>query len=353
MRVTPSLSRGRTLTIAALAASVLVALPGAGSASAQTITDTAVGSDTPPQAPGNQPVQNGDFLVNRNIAAPTTGDGIDEHTTWLFDFTPDPDYPIPGPLLSAKLTLTLRPGNDGIITDFVGIMTDSSFSAYLGSGPVNTPLIQNLPLGVKSTVVLELLNYYNSADILAALAGNGGRLPMLYHDDVILSFAKLELVSHRPDRQTECGSEVTRIQSVNRPNYTPTMVDLAASGGALDPTPLLQTTVDVTGEDRSCLVVNFSTVAYPRDKYVVFQVQVDGVPMEGHLLGFAGFATPVVVDPEETDKNLPRMVAYTFFKQVDPGKHTVEVFFAGCCSTNPPATPRAHAGSPVLAVHYR
>jgi hypothetical protein len=202
-------------------------------------------------------------------------------------------------------------------------------------------------------VVIQLLNYYSSADILAALSGGSGKLPMIYHDDVILSFAKLELVSSRPDRPIECGSEVTRIQSVNRPGYIPTMVDYAASGGGFDPTPLLQTTVDVAGDERSCLVVNFSTVAYPRDKFIVFQVQVDGVPMEGHLPGFAGFSTPVVVDPDETGNKLPRMTAYTFFKEVKPGPHTVEVLFAGCCSVSPPAPPSAFAGSPVLAVHYR
>jgi hypothetical protein len=354
MRVTRSLSKAASLTRAILAASTLAVLVGAsGSASAQTITATAVGSETPPIVPPDQSEQNGDFRIWANFpGAPATGDGIDEKTSWTFDFTSDPDYPISGPLLSAKLTLTVRPGNAGITTDFVAV-SDPTFTFIIPGGPVNTPLIQSLPVGIKSTVVIELLNYYSSADILAALASNGGHLPMFHHDDVILSFAELELVSRRPDRPLECGSEVTRIQSVNRPGYISTMVDYAASGGGFDPTPLLQTKVDVSGDERSCLVVNFSTVAYPRDRFIVFQVQVDGVPMEGHLPGFAGFATPVVVDPDETDKKLPRMVAYTFFKEVKPGTHSVEVLFAGCCSASPPQPPSAFAGSPVLAVHYR
>jgi hypothetical protein len=352
MRVTHRPSR--TLAAAALAAGVLVVLPGAsGSASAQTITATATGSERPPLAPPNQTVQNGDFLIAANLLAPVTGDGIDELNTWTFDFTTDPDYPVAGPLLSAQLTLTVRPGNAGITTDLVGI-TDPTFTSFIPGGPVITPVIQSLPVGVTSTVVVQLLNYYTSADILAALSSNNGKLPMMYHDDVILSFAKLELVSRPRIRQTTCGSEVTRIKSVTRPDFTPTTVDFAASGGGLDPTPLLETTVSVAGEDRSCLVVNFSTMARPLDNHILFQVQVDGVPMEGHLSSFAGFATPVVADPEETDKNLPRMVAYTFFKEVAPGLHRVQVFFAGCCSLNAPAgSHRARAGSPVLAVHYR
>jgi hypothetical protein len=338
---------------AALAAGALLVLPGlAAPAGAQVLTATAVGSDPPPTAPSNQPVQNGDFRIWANPAAPKTGDGVDEQQTWTFDFTSDPDYPLAGPLLSAKLTLTLRPAQDGIITDLVGI-TDPTFTSFIPPGPVITPLIQGLPVNVKTTITIELLNFYSSADILTALAANSGKLPMLYHDDAFLSFARLDLVAHPPERAIECGSEVTRVQAVNRPQIIPTLVDFTASGGGLDPAPLLHTTVNVSGEERSCLVVNFSTDGMPTDDYVVYQVRVDGVPMEGHVVGFAGFATPVVVDPEETDKNLARMTAYTFFKEVEPGPHRIEVLFAGCCSASPSATPRAYALSPVLAVHYR
>ena len=352
MRVTRRISP--RLTTAARAATVLTLLAGAsGVAGAQTITATATGSLNPALAPPNQTVQNGDLLIAANLLARVTGDGIDELNTWTFDFTSDPSYPVAGPLLSAKLTLTLKPGNGGIATDLVGI-TDPAFTSFIPGGPVITPVIQGLPVGVVSTVTIQLLNNYTSAQILAALSSNNGKLPMLYHDDAVLSFAQLELVSVSRNRQAACDSDITRIKSVTRPNFTPTMVDFEASGGGLDPTPLLQTTVNVAGEDRSCLVVNFSTMARPLDDYIVFQVRVDGVPMEGHLSSFGGFATPVVADPEETNKKLPRMVAYTFFKEVSPGPHRVQVFFAGCCSVNPPAgSERARAGSPVLAVHYR
>jgi hypothetical protein len=352
MSVTASVRRRAALGAAALAAIVLVVTPTG--AAAQTITAVAKGADPPPNAPGNQPVVNGDFLINANPPAPITGDGNDEPITWMFDFTPDPNYPVPGPLVSARLTLTVRPGSSGgIVTDLVGITTDGTFTAFIGAGPVTTPAIQSLPVNVTSTVVIELLNYYTSADILATLGANGGRIPMLYHDDVFLSYAKLELVSRPRSRTTACDGRATRIKSVTRADYTPTQVDFEASGGGLDTTPLLQTTVNVSGQGRGCLVVNFSTMALPLDDDVVFQVRVDGVPMEGHLSGFDGFATPVVADPEETDQNRPRMAAYTFFKEVEPGPHRVEVLFAGCCSTSPPAAPLAWAGSSVLAIHYR
>jgi hypothetical protein len=45
--------------------------------------------------------------------------------------------------------------------------------------------------------------------------------------------------------------------------------------------------------------------------------------------------TPVVFDPEETNLNVSRMVAYTFFLHVGRGTHTVRIRFAGCCSPNP------------------
>jgi hypothetical protein len=76
-------------------------------------------------------------------------------------------------------------------------------------------------------------------------------------------------------------------------------------------------------------------MANPTDNGIVYQLTVDGAPMEGHMTGLLGFPTPVVYDPEETDLNQPRMVAHSFFKRVNPGVHQVEVRFAGCCSGQP------------------
>ena len=154
---------------------------------------------------------------------------------------------------------------------------------------------------------------------------------------------------------TGCASAAARVKIAALQDYQPTYstFNFPADGqGHFD--SLMTTTVSVGGEGRSCLVAHFSTMAYPLDNAIVFQVRVDGQPMKGHLSSVAGVPTPAVFDPEETDLNLPRMVSYTFFKQVSPGIHQVEVRFAGCCSGAPPAGQiAAYAGSPVLALHYR
>ncbi len=122
--------------------------------------------------------------------------------------------------------------------------------------------------------------------------------------------------------------------------------------GHFSSTPLLATTIEVSGRGRSCLVARFSAVARPSDNFVVYQVRVDGVPMKGHLPGFIGIATPVVVDAEETDQNLDRMVSHDFFAVVEPGVHRIEVLFAGCCSQAPPPPPYGSAGASVLTLEY-
>jgi hypothetical protein len=103
--------------------------------------------------------------------------------------------------------------------------------------------------------------------------------------------------------------------------------------GYFDPTPLIATRI-VTTAPRTCLIVHFSALVEPQDNHVMFQVRVDGVPMAGHAIFPYSVPTvqaPVVWDPEETDKNLTRMVAYNFFDSIAPGTHRVEVLFSGCC----------------------
>jgi hypothetical protein len=154
---------------------------------------------------------------------------------------------------------------------------------------------------------------------------------------------------------TECASPAGRVKLAALQDYQPTYstFNFPADGqGHFD--SLMATTVNVGGERPSCLVAHFSTMAYPLDNAIVFQVRVDGQPMQGHLGAVANVPTSAVFDPEETDQNLPRMVSYTFFEQVSPGLHEVEVLFAGCCSAAPPEGEiAAYAGSPVLVLHFR
>jgi hypothetical protein len=155
--------------------------------------------------------------------------------------------------------------------------------------------------------------------------------------------------------QIECGSKTNAVKAAtNSGRGTNAVYNFPADGsGHLDPVPLLTTTVKVGGGRPSCLIAHFSAMAQPLDNQIVFQVRLDGVPMEGHMSNFVGILGPVVTDPEETDLNQLRMVSYNFFKEVHPGEHTVEVFFAACCSGAPPPVGTfANALNPVLTLEF-
>ena len=123
--------------------------------------------------------------------------------------------------------------------------------------------------------------------------------------------------------------------------------------------PVLETTISVGGTGLSCVIATFSTVVTPVDNYVVFQVTLDGVPMLGHTVTYVHPEIPVVIETEETDLNLPRMVAHQFFLRVSPGVHTVAVNAgwgsscdpAACPGFTPPVYPTVTA--PVLSLQYR
>jgi hypothetical protein len=121
---------------------------------------------------------------------------------------------------------------------------------------------------------------------------------------------------------------------------------------------LMSTTAQVSGTGMSYIVAHFSAHARITDNYIVFQARVDGVPMEGHLSGHAGVSTPVVVTQIENNleqlTDPTRMVAYNFFKMVQPGIHRVEVMVAAGSNiiTNPP-NQIPSVGSPVLTLEYR
>jgi len=183
-----------------------------------TITATAFGSSTPATAVGES-VINGDFTINYNrykdLSDPanpidrrssfTTGDGSDEETTWTFYFEEDPNISLfspSQPLTSALLTLTLTPTDQGFDPEDQGITTDGVWIETLeviGGAPI-APEIQTLPVGITTTITIELLDRlpsYTSTAILGILFGTrnifGNRISMRYNDDAIISFAQLEL----------------------------------------------------------------------------------------------------------------------------------------------------------------
>jgi hypothetical protein len=130
-----------------------------------------------------------------------------------------------------------------------------------------------------------------------------------------------------------CEGRTTKVTAITAKGYqSRTTIFNIFTNGALDPTPILSTTVNV--EEAGCLIAHFSAKARPTDNYINFQVRItgkdfNGEPMEGHMIGVAGTATPVITDPEETNLNAVRVVSHTFFKRVPPGEYTVEVLMAG------------------------
>lgn len=172
---------------------------------ALTITDSVSGSAAPtqvpfPPAPGQ--VVNGDFLIEPNpgCTGPATncgmtGDGINDQTTWTFDFRSDPDYSdfmSQGTLTSASLSLTLTVREAQINTDVLRIRGLSNITAQ----------IQQLTIGQTATITFDLLDFYTSNEIFdnldstliaGSLPKNAGELLMLYQDDAVVSNAALSL----------------------------------------------------------------------------------------------------------------------------------------------------------------
>ncbi len=147
------------------------------------------GGDSDP-GPGPGGMINGDFqILSLGNPSDPAGDGLDEQTTWVLDFTDNPNFSriTAGlPLTSAVLTLRLTAADAGIADDLIQID---------GLGPIAVAAIQGLTPGATATIQLELLDYYSSERILAVLdAGVFGEIPLTYTDDAIISFARLDMI---------------------------------------------------------------------------------------------------------------------------------------------------------------
>lgn len=156
-----------------------------------------------------------------------------------------------------------------------------------------------------------------------------------------------------PAGQVECQSRSAAVTAASNPGVHGTSVAYNADPNHWDPTALLSVKVAVHGRTASCLVAHFSAEAQPQDNWVVFQVRVDGKPMEGHAAGLAGIAEPAVFDPDESTSIGPyRLVGHDFFALVEPGDHLVEVLWAGCCSNNPLGSGAA-VEDPVITLEHQ
>ncbi|NEO95190.1 MAG: hypothetical protein F6K56_35350 [Moorea sp. SIO3G5] len=170
-------------TVAVLLSSCLI--PEKALASRLDFTAEANGSSSPStilNASIGQTLQNGDFTIERTGDSTTLGNGIDEDTSWSFDFsnlvTSIND------LSQAELILDLTPNNALITTDLFGIR---------GLDTITIDLIRNLPVGTKQSLSLNLLEFYDSGEIVNVFNANSGKIPVFYGDDAIVSRAELSL----------------------------------------------------------------------------------------------------------------------------------------------------------------
>lgn len=167
----------------------LAAIPAVASADI-TLTSEAFGSTTPGLVESTSQLVNGDFLIHENALAPWTGDGVDEMTTWRHAFGNDPGYATlmqaDHTITSAVLTLTLTQFfQSGPPTDVV-----RPFDIY---PLISIPLF--LDAGETGTIQFELTDYYSSADLKGLLAFNNGYIPMVYADDAIVSYARIDITA--------------------------------------------------------------------------------------------------------------------------------------------------------------
>jgi hypothetical protein len=139
-----------------------------------------------------------------------------------------------------------------------------------------------------------------------------------------------------------------------------TLYDLPNTGW--DPDPLLSSTFETSEE--GCVtawfsVHNLSTTLPPAipvgDDYGVFVVKIDGNPMYGHISGCndpAGNFVHCVVFSHDISNTRVDGHSYHFVYPTRPGKHTIEVFFAGSDATG--STERgAYVGGSILTLQYQ
>jgi hypothetical protein len=162
-----------------------------GTATATIISDYAVAIYTDPVPVGpTLTLTNGDFLVTRSGYDIMVGNGVDEQTTWDFDFTGHPDFAqfsaeaSTTDIITAALSLEFFPKDSLISTDSIEIVGLSGITRYFDS----------LPLNELAVVEIDLLAHYTSDEIEGVLFESpNGILPMRYQDDSIMNYTSLYL----------------------------------------------------------------------------------------------------------------------------------------------------------------
>jgi hypothetical protein len=187
-------------------AALALALSAAPPAQAVNISATATAASAQPGTVAvNLDLQNGDFLIHANPAAGpghVTGDGVDETTSWAFDFTTDPQYGAfmaSGGLVEARLTLTL---NTQFFINGVGPITDVAFPSDGSAALFPQWVLPSFINGTHGTfssgsISASLVSEVgmDAGQLFGWLQGFNGMFPMIYADDAIVVEARLLLVS--------------------------------------------------------------------------------------------------------------------------------------------------------------
>ena len=155
-------------------------------------------------------------------------------------------------------------------------------------------------------------------------------------------------------QQVDCTGKADRVTAVTNPNGH--LITTKFQFDTPNLQQLLSTRINVTGP-ANCVVAHLSGLARITDNYVVFQVTIDGVPMNGHTF-LPGVNTPIVfrtidANTEFQDEQFidpTKVVAYNFFAEVPAGIHTVHVMAAAGSNILPGLEPTVNAL--VLTLEY-
>jgi hypothetical protein len=158
--------------------------------------------------------------------------------------------------------------------------------------------------------------------------------------------------------KNECDGFINAASMVSLGTTRATSTVFNHNGGVFDSKPLLTTTIET--KEGGCVITTFSANSRPSDNAVVYQVRMDGVPLEGHVTagmpGAGNITVPYVVEPSPIDSvgSRPlRMSSFTFFAQAKPGRHKIEVLLAACCSANMGTPPGSiQVDNATLVVQY-
>lgn len=192
-----------------LLGAALLALPALPAAAFSIGSGAVSASAQPATVAVTQSLQNGDFLIHANPGAGlghVTGDGVDETTTWAFDFTAHPAYAAfiaGGTLTEARLTLNLNTqffvNGAGPITDIV-FPSDGVASVFPGYA-LPSFLSGTAGLWSQGTIGINLVADagMSPGDLFQWLTSHNGQFPMIYADDAVVMSARLELLSAVPE----------------------------------------------------------------------------------------------------------------------------------------------------------